>query len=103
MNTETIHVTERTGKTVSCHGVEEDVEGGRLLSKEVVSRVMSSSSLGNLVVGLRLEGVDHIGEENTIIDEEDWVVDTDNICPSISAHVLIIQYHQNSPRLPSSV
>lgn len=40
---------------------------------------MSCSSLGDLAVGGRLHGVDEVGEVDSILDEEDWDVVSDNV------------------------
>lgn len=44
---------------------------------------MSSGGLGNGVVWLRFEGVDEVGEEDTVVDEENGDVDADDVVVSL--------------------
>ena len=55
------------------------VQGTRLLREEVISGVMSSSRLRDLLVGLRLQSVNHIGELHSILDEENWQINADDV------------------------
>lgn len=56
------------------------MHGAGLGAKEVPCRIMSSSSLRDLVVGTWLDRVDQVGELDSILDEEDGDVVTDDIC-----------------------
>jgi hypothetical protein len=62
MDTETLHVSERSGD--SSVGKDPRLHGGRLGVKrhEVPGIVVGSLSLGNLVMRLRLDGVDKVDE-----------------------------------------
>lgn len=79
VHTETIHVTVAAGNAVARHGPEEGVESGGLRAEEVPSRIVGGGSLGNLVVGARLDGVDKVGEADGILDEEDGDVVANDI------------------------
>lgn len=72
VNTEAIHMTERTRKAVSRHNQHEHVECARLLAEEVVCGVVCCSCLWDGLVGLWLKGVNHVGEKNAVVDEENW-------------------------------
>lgn len=79
VHTETVHVAEGPDDAVLSHGPEEGVEGARLLAEEVPSAVVSSCRLRNLAVRRRLDGVDQIREEDSVLDEEDRDVVADNV------------------------
>jgi hypothetical protein len=49
---------------------------------------MSSSSLRNGLVRLGLQSMNHVGELHSVLDEEDWQVDADDVqiaCVSVEA------------------
>lgn len=49
---------------------------------------MSSSSLRNCLVRLGLQSMNHVGKLHSILDEEDWQIDTDDVqiaCVSVEA------------------
>lgn len=79
VDTETIDVTERTGNSVTRHSPKDGVQGTWLATEEVPGRVMSSLGLGNLIIGTWLNGMDEIGEENSILNEKDGDVVANNI------------------------
>lgn len=62
MHAEAVHMPKGTNNSVSCHSPEERVQCTRLTAEEVPSSIMSSGSLRNLAVRLRLDGVDQIGK-----------------------------------------
>lgn len=70
MHTEPINMSERTRNAMPRHSPEQCVHRAWLLAEEVPGRVMSSGSLRDLVVTSGLDGVDQIGEEDSILDEE---------------------------------
>jgi hypothetical protein len=55
------------------------VKRARLLAEEIISRVVGSRGLGNLVDRHRFNGVDKVGELNSILNEEDRNVVANNI------------------------
>jgi hypothetical protein len=65
--------------TKARHGEEESVKSSALHAEKVPSRIVSGSGLRDLAVGLRLAGVDHVGELNSILDKEDWDVVSNEI------------------------
>jgi hypothetical protein len=95
VDTPTVSVTERSDGTVSTHGPEERVHGGRLLRKEVPSAVMRSSSLRDFSVRLWFDCMDEIRELDGILDEEYWNVVANNVCVvliSILSEVVLAAY-----------
>lgn len=84
------------------HSPEERVQRTGLLAEEVPGRVMSSRSLGDLVVGAGLDSMDQIREENGILDEEDWNVVADDICSAVR-RCQSRGLSDDVPKLPSSV
>lgn len=79
VHTETIHVTVAAWNAVARHGPEEGMESGGLGAEEIPGGIVSGGSLGNLVVGARLDGVHKVGEADSILDEEDRDVVADDI------------------------
>lgn len=75
----TYHVTVTARNTISSHGPEQRVQGGRLLAEEVPGRVVSRRRLGDLLVGARLDGVDEVGELNCVLDEKDGDIVANNV------------------------
>lgn len=71
VHTEAVDVAERTGDTVAGHGPEECMQGAGLLREEVPGRVVGGGGLGDFVVTAGLDGVDQVGEEDGVLDEED--------------------------------
>ena len=65
--------------TKARHGEEESVKSSGLHAEKVPSRIMSGASLGDLAVGARLAGVDHVGKLNGILDKEDGNVVSNEI------------------------
>jgi hypothetical protein len=57
------------------------VHRGWLLAEKVPSAVMSGGSLRDFTIGLRLDGMDKIREFNSILDEENRNVITNNVWP----------------------
>lgn len=55
------------------------VQGTRLLGEEIIGSIMSSSSLRDLLVGLRLQSMNHIRELHSILNEENWQIDADDV------------------------
>lgn len=72
-------MTVRADNAKSGHGPHECVEGRRLRTKEIPSRVMSSSCLRDLIIWTRLHRVDEIRELDRILNEEDWDVVANDI------------------------
>lgn len=72
-------MAEGTGDTVAGHGPEEGVQSRRLLAEKVPGRVVGRGSLGDLAVGLGLDGVDQVGELGGRLDEEDGDVVANNV------------------------
>jgi hypothetical protein len=70
MHTESINVSERTRYSMPRHSPEQRVHRAWLLAEEVPGRIMSRGSLRDLIVASGLDGVDQIGEEDSILDEE---------------------------------
>lgn len=79
MDAKTISVAEGSDNAMLGHGPEKRVQTARLLTEKVPGSVVSSGSLRNLIVGLRLDSVDEIGEKDGILDEEYWNVVSNNI------------------------
>ena len=71
VDTEAINVSEGTRDTVTSHSPEQSVQRAGLLAEEVPGRVVRGSSLGDFIVPAGLDGMDQIGEEYSILDEED--------------------------------
>lgn len=71
VDTEAVNVSEGTRDTVTSHSPEQSVQRAGLLAEEVPGRVVRGSSLGDFIVPAGLDGVDQIGEENSVLDEED--------------------------------
>ncbi len=65
-------MSETSGDTKACHSPEKGMKRARLRRKEIPSRVMGSSGLGDLIVRSRLDRVDQIREPDSILDEKDW-------------------------------
>lgn len=97
----TIHVAVGSWNSVASHDEHEQVQGARFLAEEVVRRGVRRRSLWDLIVGAGFEGVDEIGEENGVVDEEYWGVDTDNVFVAWSVFVFVAlrgnPAYQNSP------
>lgn len=69
-------------------GGTDHVQGTGLLGEEVIGGIVGSGSLRNLLVRLRFQGVDHVGELHSILDEEDGQVDANDVqvtCVSVEA------------------
>ena len=71
VDTKAVNVSEGTRDTVTSHSPEQSVQRAGLLAEEVPGRVVRGSSLGDFIVPAGLDGVDQIGEENSVLDEED--------------------------------
>lgn len=71
VDTEAVNVSEGTRDTVTSHSPKQSVQRAGLLAEEVPGRVVRGSSLGDFIVPAGLDGVDQIGEENSVLDEED--------------------------------
>lgn len=59
--------------------VTDHVQGTWLLREKVIGGIVSSSSLRDLLVRLRLQSMNHIRELHRILDEENRQIDTDNV------------------------
>lgn len=57
VHTEAIHVSVRTDDTVACHGPEKGMQRAGLTAEEIPSSIMGGSSLRNLAVLLRFDGM----------------------------------------------
>lgn len=79
VHTESINVTERPRNTVASHCPKKGVKCTRLLTEEVPSRVVRGSSLRDLAIATGLDGVNEIGEQDSILDEENGDVISNNI------------------------
>lgn len=79
VHTKAVHVAERPGNAMARHSPEESVHGAGLLAEEVPGRVVGRRRLGDLIVAPGLDGMDQIGEEDGILDEEDGNVVAHNI------------------------
>lgn len=75
----TIHVAVRPWNSVAGHDEHYQVQCARFLAEEVVRRSVRRRRLWNLHIRAWLEGVNEIGEENGVVDEEDWSVDANNV------------------------
>lgn len=71
VDTKAVNVSEGTRDTVTSHSPEQSVQRAGLLAEEVPGRVVRGSSLGDFIVPAGLDGVDQIGEEDSVLDEED--------------------------------
>jgi hypothetical protein len=72
-------MTETTRDAGPSHSPEERMHGTRLGTEKVPRCIVSSRSLGYLIVRTRLDRVDEIREPNGILDEKDWNVVSDNV------------------------
>lgn len=79
MDSEAIDVPERARDTVTGHRPEQRVHSAWLLAEEIPGRVMRGGGLGDLVVAARLDGVDQVGKEDRVLDEEDGDVVSNDI------------------------
>lgn len=79
VHAETVHVAVGPDDAVLSHGPEQGVQGAGLLAEEVPGAVMGGCRLRDLAVGRRLDGVDQIREENSVLDEEDRDVVANNV------------------------
>lgn len=64
------------------------VQGTWLLREEIIGGIVSSSSLRDLLVGLRLQCMNHVRELHSILNEENWQINADNVqvaCISVKA------------------
>lgn len=83
VDTETVDVSEGSRDTVTSHGPEQSVQSARLLAEEIPGGIVSRLGLGDFVVAAGLDGVDQIGEENGILDEEDGDIVADDIFTTV--------------------
>lgn len=74
-----IHVAIRSRNPVTSHDHHHQVQCARFLAEEVVGGVMRGRSLWDLAVWAWLESMNKIGEEDGIVNEEDWSVDANNV------------------------
>ena len=79
MHTESINMSERTRNSMPRHSPEQRVHRAWLLAEEVPGRVMSTGSLRDLIVTSGLDGMDQIGEEDSILNEEYRDIVSNNI------------------------
>lgn len=80
VDTEAIHRSEGTRNSVTSHSPEQCMQRAGLLTEKVPSRVVGGCGLGDLVLRAGLNGMDQVGEEDCILDEEDRDVVSDNVC-----------------------
>jgi hypothetical protein len=80
VHSESINMTERPRNSVTSHCPQQGMQGTRLLAEEVPSRIVRSSSLGDLIITAGLDGVNKIREKDSILDEENRDVVSNNIC-----------------------
>jgi len=64
---------------VASHCPQQGVQRTRLLAEEVPSGVVRGSSLRNLIVAAGLDGVNEIREEDSVLDEENRDVVSNNV------------------------
>lgn len=79
VDTETINMAERARNSMARHSPQQGMQRARLLTEEVPRGVMRGSSLRDLTVATRLNGVDQIRELDGILDEENGNVVSNNI------------------------
>lgn len=65
--------------TKAGHRPEQRVEGTRLGTEEVPSRIVGRSSLRYLVFGTRFDGMNQVGELDSILNEEDGDVVSNDV------------------------
>lgn len=80
MDTEPIDVAKRTGNPVACHCPKQSVQGTRLLTEEIVGSIVGSRRLWNFIGWLWLDGMNQIGEQDSILDKKDRNIVPDDIC-----------------------
>jgi hypothetical protein len=62
VDAESVNMTERPWDTMTCHCPEEGMQSAWLLAKEVIGRVVCSSSLWDFIGWLWLDAMDEIWE-----------------------------------------
>ena len=72
--------------SIAGHDYHDQVQRTSFLAKEVIGRVVGSSGLRNMVVWHGLKSMDKVREKDSVVDEEDWNVDTNNIFRIESMH-----------------
>src|SRR5947208_322945 len=74
-----IHMAVRADDAVPCHCPEESMQATGLLAEEIPCGIMRRGSLGYLAVWTGFDGVDEVGEENCVLNEEDGDVVANNV------------------------
>jgi hypothetical protein len=72
-------MTVRPRDTISSHNYHEQVQCAGLLAEEVISRIVGCSSLRDLIIWAGLQGMNEIGEKDSVVDKEYWDVDSNNV------------------------
>jgi hypothetical protein len=80
VHAEAVHVPEGSWDAVARHGPEQRVQRARLLAEKVPRRIVSRGGLRNFLIGAGLNRVNQVGEEDGILDEEDWDIVANNVC-----------------------
>jgi len=79
MDPPAIHVTVRSRNPIASHNHHDQVQCASLLTKEIVGRIVGCSSLRDLIIWLRLESMNEVREQDGVVDEENWDVNSDNV------------------------
>ena len=79
MHSPAIHVAVRSRDTITSHDHHDQIQCASLLTKEIVGGIMGCSGLRDLVVWLRLESMNEVREQDGVVDEENWDVDSNDI------------------------
>jgi hypothetical protein len=74
-----IHVAVRSRNAIAGHNHHDQVQRASLLAKEIIGRIVGCSRLRDLIIRLRLESMNEVREQDGVVDEENWDVNSNDI------------------------